>query len=537
MYNRYFGFLESPFSITPDPRFFYANPVYLEAYANLHYGIEAKKGFIAITGEVGTGKTTLLRKLMRNLESTIHSVFIFNTDLTFNELLRVILHDLGLSAEGRDRLVLVDELNVYLLEQLKKGHIVCLLIDEAQNLTNESLEGLRLLSNLETDQEKLLQIVLMGQPELQAKLTQPNLRQLKQRIAVQCEILPLKREEVGSYISFRLRAAGYESKDLFHSEAVQKIALYSQGIPRLINIICDNALLIAFAASKKTISVDMIREVARDLRLGSEVESRAVESREANNALTRAAINPEAEIPVRAASNRVSQPKVTRRVKARVGIFLVLLGLVVVSSVTALRSLELFKHNFNQRVAPITPQKTIPQKPGTEAKDPKLKNVEVELKEKDQRVIIQYGSTIYKIATDIYGANAVLGMDLIKEFNPQINDLNSVYAGQTLLLPVLTRETLLRQQADGSYRLIVASFLSRTGADESGRRIGKSGYQVIITPKRVSNDLLLHRLEIDGLKNLEEATQSLETGLKNQWLTFSAIPRNEHQVRQAEPRY
>jgi general secretion pathway protein A len=532
MYNRYFGFLESPFSITPDPRFFYANPVYLEAYANLHYGIEAKKGFIAITGEVGTGKTTLLRKLMRNLESTIHSVFIFNTDLTFNELLRVILHDLGLSAEGRDRLVLVDELNVYLLEQLKKGHIVCLLIDEAQNLTNESLEGLRLLSNLETDQEKLLQIVLMGQPELQAKLTQPNLRQLKQRIAVQCEILPLKREEVGSYISFRLRAAGYESKDLFHSEAVQKIALYSQGIPRLINIICDNALLIAFAASKKTISADMIREVARDLRLGSEVESREV-----NNALTRAAINPEAERPVRAASNRVSQPKVRRRVKARVGILLVLLGLVVVSSVTALRSLELFKHNSNQRVAPVIPQKTIPQKPGTEAKGPTLKNAEVELKRKDRRVIIQYGSTIYKIASDIYGANALLGMDLIKEFNPQITNLNSVYAGETLLLPALSRETLLRQQADGSYRLVVGSFLSRTGANESARRIGKAGYQVIITPKKVSNDLLLHRLEIDGLKNLEEATQSLETGLKNQWLTFSAIPRNEHQVSQAEPRY
>jgi general secretion pathway protein A len=522
MYNRYFGFLESPFSITPDPRFFYANPVYLEAYANLHYGIEAKKGFIAITGEVGTGKTTLLRKLMRNLESTIHSVFIFNTDLTFDELLRVILHDLGLPAEGRERLALVDELNVYLLEQLKKGHIVCLLIDEAQNLRNESLEGLRLLSNLETDQEKLLQIVLMGQPELQAKLNQPNLRQLKQRIAVQCEILPLKREEVGSYISFRLRAAGYESKDLFHPEAFQKIALYSQGIPRLINIICDNALLIAFAASKKTISVDMIREVARDLRLGSEVESR-----EANNTLTRAALNPEAEIPVRAASNRVSQPKVRRRVKAGVAIFLVLLGLVVVSSVTALRSLELLKHNFDQRVAPVAPQKTISQKPGTEAKDPQPKNAEVELKGKDQRVIIQYGSTIYQIASDTYGANALLGMDLIKEFNPQINNLNSVYAGETLLLPALSRETLLRQQADGSYRLIVASFLSRTGADESGRRIGKSGYQVIITPKRVSNDLLLHRLEIDGLKNLEEATQSLETGLKNQWLTFVGKSRNE----------
>src|SRR5512132_2495776 len=240
MYNRYFGFLESPFSVTPDPRFFYNNPVYLEAYANLRYGIEAKKGFIAITGEVGTGKTTLLRKLMHSLQSSIHSVFIFNTAVSFNELLRLILSDLGLPAEGKDRLAMIEELNGYLLEQVTKGDIVCLLIDEAQNLSDESLEGLRLLSNLETDKEKLLQIVLMGQPELQIKLARTNLRQLRQRIAIQCEITPLKDEEVGSYINFRLWVAGYRSEDLFEREAVDKITHYSKGIPRLINIICDN---------------------------------------------------------------------------------------------------------------------------------------------------------------------------------------------------------------------------------------------------------------------------------------------------------
>src|SRR5918999_6384229 len=220
MYNRYFGFVKSPFSVTPDPRFFYSNSVYLEAYANLRYGIEAKKGFIAITGEVGTGKTTLLRKLMRSLDSSIHTVFIFNTAVSFNELLRLILLDLGLPAQGKDRLAMIDELNTYLIEQVKQGDIVCLLIDEVQNLRNESLEGLRLLSNLETDREKLLQIVLMGQPELQIKLARPNLRQLRQRIAIRCEITPLKGKEVGSYINFRLRVAGYQSEDLFEREAV-----------------------------------------------------------------------------------------------------------------------------------------------------------------------------------------------------------------------------------------------------------------------------------------------------------------------------
>src|SRR3954447_23058561 len=196
MYHEYFGLSESPFSITPDPRFFYANPVYLEAYANLRYGIEAKRGFIAITGEVGTGKTMLLRKLMRELHNIIDFVFVVNTHLTFNELLRVILDDLCLPTEGKDRLAMLAELNGYLLGQHHNSRIVCLLIDEAQHLSDDCLEQIRLLSNFETDREKLLQIVLMGQPELKTKLDNPKLRQLKQRIAIHGEIAPLSSREV-----------------------------------------------------------------------------------------------------------------------------------------------------------------------------------------------------------------------------------------------------------------------------------------------------------------------------------------------------
>jgi general secretion pathway protein A len=267
MYNKYFGFRESPFSVTPDPRFFYTNSFYQEALAALLYGIEGRKGFIVVTGEVGTGKTTLLRKLMRNLEATIHPVFIFNTQLSFTQLLKLILHDLGLAPQRNDRLAMMEELNRYLIEQLKQRHIVCLLVDEAQNLSDEALEELRLLSNLETDKEKLLQIVLMGQPELEEKLDQPGLRQLKQRAALHCRLLPLEKNEVGPYIDFRLRAAGYEEKTLFEPEAVEKIAFYSKGIPRLINIICDNAVLIAYAASRKAVAAEMIEEVAHDIQL------------------------------------------------------------------------------------------------------------------------------------------------------------------------------------------------------------------------------------------------------------------------------
>jgi len=525
MYNSYFGFLESPFSVTPDPRFFYTNRVYQEAYANLRYGIEARKGFIVITGEVGTGKTTLLRKLMRNSEGTIHSVFIFNTHVNFNELLRAILGDLGLATAGKDRLMMVEELNDYLIEQLKRGHIVSVLIDEAQNLSDEALEGLRLLSNLETDREKLLQIVLMGQPELKPKLDQPSLRQLKQRVALQCRLAPLKDEEVGPYIDFRLQAVGYEGEELFHPDAVQEIAVYSKGIPRLINIICDNTLLNAYAGSQKIVSADMVREVGRDLRLGSEVQVT-----EAEPSPTALVSKTEPETLVREVPNQALQHKVRRVARAGGWTFLVILA--VASMIgpqdffsIAERRLEVFKHNLNQWVVLLTNQAAVSQ----EVKA-KVENAEAEPKWKEQRARIPYGSTIYKIASDVYGSNAALGMNLIKEFNPQIEDLHWVAAGQELLLPPLTRETLLRKQPDGSYRLIVASFPSLTGADDYARRLGNKGYQVMITQQWVSHDLLLHRVEIDRLKNLEEANQTWEAGLKNEWFVFVGSPRRGDQL-------
>lgn len=271
MYNEYYGFTEAPFSVSPDPRFDYSNAFYQEAFATLRYGIEAQKGFIVITGEAGTGKTTLLRRLMQSFGPNIQTAYVFNTHLSFKDLLRLVLNDLGLPNFTEDRLEMIAQLNDYLIEQLQQGNVVTLLVDEAQELSIDMLEEIRLLSNLETDTEKLLQIVLMGQPELERKLDEPELRQLKQRVALRCRLDPLPAHEVGSYIVSRLKAVGYDGAELFYPSAVDKIAHFSRGIPRLINIICDNGLLIAYADSKKRVTGEMIEEVARDLRLHERV--------------------------------------------------------------------------------------------------------------------------------------------------------------------------------------------------------------------------------------------------------------------------
>lgn len=265
MYERFFGLKEKPFNVTADPAFLFFSHRHKEAFSHLIYGIKERKGFLEITGDIGTGKTTLCKALLNSLDKNIKTALVLNPDLTKTQLLKMILQDLGIAVERNSGISLLTKLNEFLIQQLAQGNNVVLIIDEAQNLKASLLEQIRLLSNLETEKEKLLQIVLVGQPELREKLKLPALRQLRQRISVRYHILPLKKDEIETYIRHRLSVAGSATAVNFSNGAIEEIYRYSQGIPRMINILCDKALLCAFVRETKKINSEMIRQCISEL--------------------------------------------------------------------------------------------------------------------------------------------------------------------------------------------------------------------------------------------------------------------------------
>jgi len=282
MYNAFFGFSENPFSLSPDPAFFYRSEQHEEALANLVYGVQARKGFIVLSGEVGTGKTTMLECLRDYLEAQyIEFAFIFNSRINTEQFFEMIAYDLDLPCARTSKTEVLFALNQLLVEQAQEGRTVVLIVDEAHNLDWDVLEEIRLLGNLENRNGKLLQIILAGQPELDRKLDAPNLRQLKQRIVLRCNLQPFTLRDAMEYMESRLEIAGMPKQEIFTEEMMAEIHLRSQGIPRLINAICDNLLLTAFAQETKISTVEMLDEVCKDMRLewpGSRrIRSRAAE--------------------------------------------------------------------------------------------------------------------------------------------------------------------------------------------------------------------------------------------------------------------
>ncbi|HDH01873.1 MAG TPA: AAA family ATPase [Nitrospirae bacterium] len=265
MYEAFYNLKVKPFELVPSPDFLFLSRSHRKALTYLKYGITEKVGFMLLTGEVGSGKTTLIRNLIKGLDSNIVLSKIFNTRVSSEQLISLINEDFGLAVNGKDKISLIRELNDFLIEQYAKKNNPILVIDEAQNLTPELLEEVRMLSNLETDDAKLLQIVLVGQPELKKVLARPELRQLRQRISISCHIYPITRAETEEYIFHRLEVAGNRDAVIFKDGTVESVYNFSKGIPRLINIVCDFLMLAAFVEETSEISPDLVKEVIGEL--------------------------------------------------------------------------------------------------------------------------------------------------------------------------------------------------------------------------------------------------------------------------------
>ncbi len=265
MYLDFLGLREKPFSITSDPGFLYLSKRHREALSHMIYGIRERKGFIEITGEIGTGKTTLCRALVRQLDPQTKTALLLHSSLSELQLLHSVVQDFGLDPMRNTRVDLFQQLSRFLLEQATQGHNVVLVIDEAQNLSLRLLEQIRMLSNLETDKEKLIQIILVGQPQLRDKLSQPALCQLQQRIAVRYHILPLDADDVRTYIEHRLRLAGSDGSLRWTDDAVQEVFRFSHGVPRLINLLCDRALLACYVFRVKTIDRELVQRSSHEM--------------------------------------------------------------------------------------------------------------------------------------------------------------------------------------------------------------------------------------------------------------------------------
>ncbi|MDP0500686.1 MAG: AAA family ATPase [Verrucomicrobiota bacterium JB022] len=268
MYQQFYGMREMPFHITPDPRFLYLAPTHQEALAHLRYGINERKGFIVLTGEVGCGKTTICRQLLNELAGqNVETALILNPRLTETEMLEAILTELGQTPVHGSKHHLLEQLNRHLLALILEGRNIVVLIDESQNLSFETLEQLRLLSNLETDSHKLLQIILIGQPELRERLKEERLRQLRQRVLVHYDLRRLSRDEVAHYIQHRLTLAGCQGRPVFTPRAIARIHRRSQGIPRIINNLCDKSLLAAYVRNQDVVGYHEVGRAIRECEL------------------------------------------------------------------------------------------------------------------------------------------------------------------------------------------------------------------------------------------------------------------------------
>ena len=471
MYNEFYGFSEKPFEVTPNPKFLYFTSSHREALNTMMKGIKNRWGFVCITGEVGTGKTTLIHSLLNRLDEKVKTVFIFHTLITFKELLTNILLELDLEVMEKSKEALLKHLVQYLLHKLGKDETLAVIIDEAQNLSKEVMEEVGKLSELEPQIAVRLQIIFVGQPEFEDILNLPGLRQLNQRIGIRRKINTLTEEESKEYIEHRLKLVGSSSSETFTLKAISMIISYAQGIPRVINILCDNAFLIGYGLSRKKVDTDIIREVIESM---------------------------EGPVPRQAIPTRIGKaikefrltPFEKHLFQKRIFFFLLFLlclgGLVFlihgfsqrgslntrsIESIQNLRvptehssispsphAVEEQASKVNMAIPPVkrelspveSPKQVV--SPPTSSMAPKTKDILEEVIE------VQKGQNISFLAQKNYRMVNTTLIDLILNFNPEITNAHLITVNQKIKIPKITEENLVIQSSDHTYKIHVGLF-------------------------------------------------------------------------------
>ena len=557
MYIDFFGFSEKPFNLTPDPRFLYLSANHREALAAMLYGIHERRGFIAIIGEVGTGKTTLLRALFNELDKNTETILILNTTVDFDQLMHNILWELDIPTGGKTKIELIQVFNQFLIHKLSSNTNVALIIDEAQNLPPETLEELRMLSNLETEREKLLQILLIGQPELLSKLSSPGLRQLKQRIAINCFLTPLSDEERLQYIAHRLSVAGCKDNNLFSKNALDLVCKHSAGIPRIINILCDNALLAAYGRDCRRIDTAIVKEVIDDF-------SRSSLPSPGENAVTTAAPD--------------SRKRFLTKARAALVLFMLIalmlsgLGISAYGSrgyplMSALFSglsaqWDKLERSINLNTTPGTRQtpsvpelsaaqnvhqlavpeveEQAPDDAGSIAEEPSLPEQipltkenyyytppENHLSEKNATVVTaRKGDMISTLVTRHYGTAHDTLFDIIKRANPRIEDLDRIDIGQQIVLPAPDIDNFIIEIAKNIFSVHIATFSSYAYAQSYLSRIKVPQHPLLFSPVTVAGATPWYRITMGGFATREEAQEVARSIISENYIMAHSLSTN-----------
>jgi len=532
MYSSFYGFSKKPFDLTPDPDFLFVTQSHQEAIASLIYGIYERKGFMAVTGEVGTGKTTLLHYLMTVLDPKTRAIFICQTHITFEELLKEILTELNLSPGDANKSAMIRQIKVYLLPTLSQDENLVILIDEAQNLSSEVLEELRMLSNLETSKAKLLQVVLVGQPELEAKLNSEDLRQLKQRIGIRRKIHPITEGESRQYIEHRLSHVGSSSAAVFTPEALSLICRYAQGIPRTINILCDNALLIGYGLQQKVIDADIIREVLNDLGiLIPEKQARPKIVYRPEPILQGNYARPALVDEVETTSTGRSWA-LTRKVPY------LIFGIIALAAIFFL-SREYFMTTPDPPVPkpslspPVVAEKIAPPEPASSAPNslqpaPVVAAPKAAPKTQQQftKVIgVAKGGTLYSISQKYYKQANATFMAYILEFNPKIDNIHLIQVNQKIKIPEIKEESLLLASSAGGYQVHLGTFYNPQEVRRYKNEPALRGKDIEVIPRQVSPEETWYRVVAGKFETREEALQAIQE-LKKKGLLMALKGRN-----------